>query len=287
MDCTYDYQRTYTLFSSFGLQLLIRVSGLMMLLTGSVAQAADFEMLVDIRRGADMYHQQRFANAEAIFYPVYQQMQKKQHKDLERYAMVLDFLAQSRSLQGKSEGVVELMEERLLVAATLFENEPHRVAPMRAGVAEAYFRAGRSEEAKKMAELAIAEFEHWGDDALGHLKLAEANIERYRNGEFDAAELPDDLSDFYSSCDSISAGDSAKVAREKMRPFVELEVDFKPDGFWGMMFEIALQGKDGKARDGDNFRRIYVPGTDQVLLKELCVIDQSNGLVVSADNSVD
>ena len=259
----------------------------------STVQAADservdvFSQLMEMRKGANFFHEKRYSDAEQVFDKIYLDLQGSDSNDLKRLSTVLNFLAQSKSFTGKNNEALVLLKERLKVEEKIYGPGNPATAPSKLGLAEAYFRNDQSWKALELTQAAIVGLELLGDEEAEHLALAQNNLERYAAQEFDASNLPHDLSEFYTHCESIIAGDNEFAVDTKMQNFLELDVDFKPEGFWGSMFEIAASGRDGKARSGSNYRRIFLPGSDESLRNDLCVVDQKSGEVVSADNSLE
>ena len=259
----------------------------------STAQADDservdvFSQLIEMRKGADLFHEKRYSDAEQVFEKVYLDLQSSDSNDLERLSTVLNFLAQSKSFTGKNNEALVLLKERLKVEQQIYGPESPATAPSKLGLAEAYFRNDQSWKALELTQDAIVGLDILGEEEAEHLALAQNNLKRYAEQDFDASNLPHDLSEFYTHCESIIAGDNEYAVDTKMQSFVEVDVDFKPEGFWATMFEIAASGRDGKARSGSNYRRIFLPGSDESLRNDLCVVDQKSGEVVSADNSLE
>ena len=157
-----------------------------------------------------------------------------------------------------------------------------------AAVAEARYRAGDLEGASETVAAAIDGLTKHADKDSEYLELAQKNREKYGNGgAFSDSNLPVDLSEFYTRCESIIPGEDEDSVTMKMGAFSELGVDYKPEGFWAAMFEIAVMGPDGDAREGKNYRRIFLPSADESLRQELCVVDQRSGIVTSAEDSLE
>jgi len=246
-----------------------------------------FSQLIEMRKGANLFHEKRYSDAEEVFDKIYLDLQRSDSNDLDRLSTVLNFLAQSKSFTGKNNEALVLLKERLRVEEKIYGPENPATAPSKLGLAEAYFRNDQNWKALELTQVAIVGLELLGDEEAEHLALAQKNLKRYAEQEFDASNLPHDLSEFYTHCESIIAGDNEYAVDAKMQNFVELDVDFKPEGFWGTMFEIAASGRDGKARSGSNYRRIFLPGPEESLRNDICVVDQKSGEVVSADNSLE
>ena len=246
-----------------------------------------FKQLIDMRHGAALFHKARFSDAEEFFEQLYLVQKDEQPVKLHRFSTTLNFLAQSKSFLGKSEEALKLMQERLAVARKIYGDTSPELGPFQSGLAEAYFRNYMSEDALTLLPIAIANMEKLGDEHAQHLALAAANVERYKTTTYDPTNLPVDLSEFYSFCESIIRGDTEFAVDKKMDKFVEFNVDFNPTGYWATLFEIAANGRDGNARSGENHRRIFLPTQDESMRKEVCVVDQQSGVVISADNDLE
>jgi len=246
-----------------------------------------FKQLIDMRHGAALFHKARFSDAEVFFEQLYVLQKDEQPLKLHRFSTTLNFLAQSKSFLGKNEEALQLMQERLAVAEKIFGSTSPELGPFQSGLAEAYFRNYMTDDALALLPSAIANMQKLGSEHAQHLALAVANMERYQTTTYDPTNLPVDLSEFYSFCESIIRGDSEFAVDKKMDKFVELNVDFNPTGYWETLFEIAANGRDGNARSGENYRRIFLPAQDESMRKEVCVVDQQSGVVISADNDLE
>jgi len=256
------------------------------LVTSTQARADVFKQLTEIRHGAKLFHQDRYQDTVDVFEPIFESLSAEEPRDLHRTLTVVNFLAQSHSFLGNDVRALVLMQERVSVARELHGENSSEFAATLAGLAEAYYRSGDVQKAKRYVDEAISGLSVH-DEEGEYLELAKQNLKKYSKGPFDDSQLPTDLSNFYSRCESIKPGDNEFSVDRAMTQFVELDVDYKPEGFWGAMFEVAAQGPDGKARQGDNYRRIFLPSTNEELHQELCVVDQRSGVVVNADNSLD
>lgn len=246
-----------------------------------------FKQLIDMRHGAELFHKGRFSDAEVFFEELYALQKDEEPIKLVRLSTTINFLAQSKSFIGKSEEALQLMSERLVIAEKIYGKTSPELGPFQSGLAEAYFRNFRADDALEMVKLAVDSMAKLGEEHAQHLALATANIERYQTTTYDPTNLPADLSEFYNFCESIISGDTEFAVDKKMDKFVELNVDFNPTGYWGSLFEIAANGRDGDARSGENYRRIFLPTQDESMRSDVCVVDQKSGVVISADNDLE
>ncbi len=271
--------------------LVVRNIALLCLLLAPVvsvdASEDVFAQLIEMRQAADLFHKKRYKDSVEAFDLIYQDLHAEDERDLNRLSTVLNFLAQGRSFLGQHAATLELMNERLSIAKEMFGEKSEEYSSILAAVAEAHFRNGDTETAKSVITLAIQGLEKNAQEDSDYLGLARINLEKYSNGNFDEASLPVDLSEFYSRCESIIPGESEDSVSLKMSSFLELGVDYQPQDFWAAMFEIAAMGPDGTAREGNNYRRIFIPGDAETVRADVCVVDQHSGIVVSAENSLE
>jgi len=164
----------------------------------STAQAANtervdvFAQLIEMRRGATLFHEKRYSDAEQVFEKIYLDLQQTDSADLERISTVLNFLAQSKSFTGKNNEALVLLRERLNTDEKIYGIDAPATAPSRVGLAEAYYRIDQSEKALELTRQAIIGLESLGDEHAQHLTLAQNNLKRYTK-KFDASNLPHDL----------------------------------------------------------------------------------------------
>lgn len=252
-------------------------------------QASDdvFGQLIEMRLAANLFHQKRYQDSVDAFEPIYRDLQAEDNRNLKNISNVLNFLAQGKSFLGQHAETLELMKERLSIAKQMFGEQSEEYSSVMAALAEARYRDGDTAGARKTILVAIEGLEKNAAEDSEYLKLARINLEKYENRQFDDADLPVDLSEFYSRCESIIPGENEDSVSMKMGSFVELGIDYHPEDFWAAMFEIAAMGPDGDAREGNNYRRIFIPGTEEVLRVEVCVVDQRSGIVINAENSLE
>ena len=261
----------------------------LLLLPLLTVQASDdvFGQLIEMRQAANLFHQKRYKDSVEAFEPIYKDLQAQEPRNLKNISNVLNFLAQGKSFLGLHGETLELMKERLSIADQMFGEQSEEYSSVMAALAEARYRDGDTAGARKTILVAIEGLEANAAKDSDYLQLARINLEKYENGPFDNSDLPVDLSEFYSRCESIIPGENENSVSMKMGSFVELGIDYEPEDFWAAMFEIAAKGPDGTAREGNNYRRIFIPGTEEALRVEVCVVDQRSGIVINAENSLE
>lgn len=259
---------------------------LLMSLSSVRASEAVFGQLVEMRQAANLFHQKRYQDSVDAFEPIYQDLKSQEHQNLHRISSVLNFLAQGKSFLGLHTETLDLMIERLVIAKQMFGEQSEEYSSVQAAVAEARYRSGDTEAARQTILQAIEGLKKHAAKDSEYMELALINLEKYSKGEFEA-DLPADLSEFYSRCESIIPGENENSVSMKMGAFLELGIDYQPEDFWAAMFEIAAMGPDGTAREGNNYRRIFIPSTDEAVRAEVCVVDQRSGIVISAENSLE
>ena len=83
---------------------------------------------------------------------------------LVRLSTTINFLAQSKSFIGKSEEALQLMSERLVVAEKIYGKTSPELGPFQSGLAEAYFRNFRADDALEMVKLAVDSMAKLGEE---------------------------------------------------------------------------------------------------------------------------
>ena len=288
MSSTLKAQHGYVAISrSNWLTRLITASLLFAVLLAGQASADTIRALVDLRTAKALFEQNRFSDADRLLKEVYTTLHPTANLDPERFIQVLDLVGQTKSSLGQHAEVVILMQERLQLAMFHYGDDSDEMAPAMAGLAEAFYRAGDNRRAIQFANEARFRFVAAGSAPDDYLELVENNLNKYRLRRFENAELPVDLSEFYTRCEAIRRGSLPSDVDMIMERFVEVGVDFHPDGFWGQMYQIAAMGPKGNLRSGAKYRRLFLPAADDATRTNLCVVDQTNGRVVSAESTID
>ncbi|MBX2882409.1 MAG: tetratricopeptide repeat protein [Granulosicoccus sp.] len=240
-----------------------------------------FDLPLKIHQAERYLENQRFRDADYLLSAVYDTMNQVQEPRTDRFIRVLEKLAQSRSQQGKHETVLPLLQQQHQLIADNFSDHSYVYASSLSRLAEAHYREGAAEKAIEIAQKALAIYRKLRPIPADAVKLLRSNLAQYQIAPFSAAFLPLDLSEFYTRCEQLADPAFAVRAEEYMLGFVEVGVDFEPVGPWKKIFH-ALKYGDVEQFEGDAERRLFVPDQSISMLDEICIVEESSGVVVNA-----
>lgn len=229
--------------------------------------------------GYQYFKQDRFANSESQFQELLEQLKEQNLTDQPVYYYMIEYLALSKSEQGKTDGVSSLFEERLEISKKQFGEESYTTANNHMSLAESYYRDGKQQQALDELDIAERLYNSQSSKDQNRLNYLKKNRQEYTQ-PFDGKKLPYDLSGFYTACDSIQLDEEYSSAKLKMNEFVEVGVDYKPEGMWAEIFSSAklLSVKEPSEYDK---RVVFIPEAIDSVKDEWCVIYKKSEKVVS------
>lgn len=244
-----------------------------------VANALDIE--ATFKKGVIYFQANRYNDSENELTTLVNHLEKNRNVDLPAYYYAILYLALSKSEQGKTDGVSELFLKRIQIGKKQFGPNSLDTANNLMSLAETMFREGRSEEALKLLDQVETIYKEIEPAPVQGIEFLAKNRMEYTSGPFDKEKLPFDLSDFYSSCESIVVSKPFEHARSRMRSFVEVGVNYKPEGMWADIFNSANLLNIGSLPKYES-RHIFIPKPHVSMRDEWCVVFVNRGLTVAA-----
>lgn len=231
---------------------------------------------------ADTYlEDQRFRDADHLLTSVYESMLENADSQTDRFMRVLKMLAQSRSQQGLHDDVYELLHQQHRLVSENYSPSGYVYASSLSRLAEARYREGNTEAAIELGRQALSIYRALRPVPADALKVLSANLAQYKIAPFSSAFLPLDLSDFYTRCEQLANPAFAVSADDYMLGFVEVGVDFEAIGPWKILYN-NLKYPSVEDYEGDAERRLFIPDQSLNMLNEICIVEESNGVVINA-----
>lgn len=245
-----------------------------------------FSVPLKIRQANIYLENQRFRDADRLLTSIYASTINTSQERPDRARTVLEMLAQSRSQQGLHETAYALQHQLHQLIAANFSDQGYVYAGSLSRLAEARYREGNVDQAIELAQQAIEIFRALRPVPAESLRVARTNLAQYQIAPFSSAFLPLDLSDFYTRCEQLADPTFASSVDEIMHGYVEVGVDFEPIGPWKIYFN-SLKYPSVEKYEGNAERRIYIPKQSNSMMDEVCVIEESDGIVINAMSIID
>ena len=219
--------------------------------------------------GLDLYEDSRYQNAETALLEL---LKSSAFRRLDRSQQALAYahIAYSKIKRGEEKASISYIDKALAQAKREFGKQSLPYLDHLRTKAIALYWSGDRRNAFRTVEDVLAILERMeGDyrDEKGRIKLLEGDM---RKSNLDENELPLDLSDFYTACESIDDNQYLAKAGMVMKDYKLIGKDIKPDYKKSQYFKNTyLKHARESSKDRKN-RMIYVPDKDH--LDEWCVI---------------
>jgi len=254
----------------------------LLLVLATVAAHADvFTLPLKLRQANEYLDNDRFRAAETLLATVYDSVHERLSEHPDQSIRLLGLLAKARSQQGKFDTVADLLLTQHRLIAANYSHTGYVYASSLARIAEAHYRDRQKYDAIDFSQRAIAIYQRLNPVPQESLDLISRNLAQYRIAPFSRAFLPRDLSDFYARCERLQQSKDRVTADQTMSAFVEVGVDYVPQGRWVPYF-YALKYPNLKAFEGKSERRIFIPDQSHALRDEICIVEEVNGIVINA-----
>lgn len=253
---------------------------------GFTAKADTFELMLDLRHAQSLYDHGRYKDSTVAFDNLHWKMKPVTKAQIDTYLVVLDYLARSISQRGLTHRVTALMRERHGLIQQFYDDRGYLHATSLARLAESTYRDGDRESAIELTNSAIHTYQRLYPVPQAELDLARKNIAQYKVADFSAARLPRDLSDFYSNCEQLREVTDPAYADTLMSEFIEIGVDYVPEGEWREFFD-AIKYPAVQSYQAGSERRVFIPDTTDTMMDELCFVSIEGGNIVSVESFVE
>ena len=252
---------------------------ILLVLTPLVALGSEIENLY--KNGLNYFNANRYYSAEGQLSQLVKVLKDNNQTDQPVYYYAIKLLALSQSEQGKNRDASSLFIEHLEIGNKQFGINSYNSGNSLMALAESYYREGNKALALKTLLKAENLYKKLDPKYHDRLEFLRANREEYLQGPFNSSKLPFDLSYFYLACESIPLNKEYSLTKAAMQEFIEVGVDYKPEGVWVDIFSNAKLTGVGSALEHDK-RVIYIPKDIDVLKDEWCVVYTKAGITVSA-----
>lgn len=233
----------------------------------SYAQSSDPTAVLDY--GLDLFDDKRYQNAEDALRKL-ERMTSFRRLDNSQQSLVYSHIAYSKINRGQEKDSLPYIDKAMRSTKREFGEQSLRYLQHMETKAIALYWADQRRKAARVGEDMLYILERMGDDYRSEQREVRRMIAAMRKVELEEGELPLDLSDFYSDCESIDRSMSLSKMRAVMNEHQLVGSDFKPDYKQAQYFKNAyLKNARESSKDRRN-RLIYIPDEDHQ--EDWCVI---------------
>lgn len=235
--------------------------------------------------GLDLFDDNRYRNAETALLNLLLDSSFRRLDGSQR-TLVYSHIAYSMLNRGKERASIPYIDKALTQTKREFgENSLPYIGHLRTK-ALAYYWSDDRRKAVRIGESIIDKLERMDGDYRDELYSIRQMVSNMRKVNLEEGELPMDLSDFYTACESID--DETYLARVDsiMSDYKQIGRDIKPDHKQARYFKNTyLKNARESSRDRKT-RIIYVPDEDH--LDDWCVVypdsKRIDRVIISASN---
>jgi len=226
--------------------------------------------------GFDLYEDSRFENAETALLELLESSAFRR-LDNSQQALAYAHIAYSKINRGEEKTSISYIDKALAHAKREFGKQSLPYLSHLRTKAIALYWSGDRRKAFRTAEDMLDILERMEGDYRDEKGRIKALIGDMRKSDVDENELPLDLSDFYTDCESIDDGQFLAKTGIVMNDYKLIGKDIKPDYKQSQYFKNAYKKHARESSQDRKNRLIYVLDEDH--LDEWCVIYPDKKLI--------
>jgi len=227
--------------------------------------------------GIELFDDRRYLNAEEALLELTTSSTFRR-LDAAQKAIVFSHIAYSKMNRGKDYESVQYTDEALKQTKIEFgERSLNYVGHMRTKAVALYW-SNKQREATRVARDMEYILERMGrDDYAEEIATVQSMISKLSRANSRDTELPTDLSEFYTDCESIQPDTSITKANGIMNDYLLVGDDYKPDYKLSQFFKNSHLVKARESSSDRRNRLVYI--VDKEHVKDWCVV-YPNGKMV-------
>jgi len=211
----------------------------------------------------------RFSNAEIPL------RKAVEHRDASRLSMqtklqLTGLLESSLMYQNKYKEVHEVLSGKLDIMEASGMKPSFDYATSMLNVAESLFYMGQKRKAIETTQSSIAMMKSLPKVNTQVIAFAEANIAQYKANRVQAEPIYKDLSEFFTLCESISAGTPIRKVQQMFSNNLEVGRNYAPKGIMSEIFATAIPAGFNKDSFGNMQRTIFIPDANHA--SDWCIV---------------
>ena len=220
-------------------------------------------------KGLDQFEDHRYKNAENTLLELAGDSAFRR-LDYSQRSLVYSHIAYSKINRGKELESIPYLDKALSVTRRESGERSMPYLDHMRSKSIALYWADKRRDAIRVGENMLGILERMGDDYRDEHAQVRRLITRMKKIDLEEGELPEDLSDFYTDCESIEKLDSLTRVNSIMNDYLLVGTDFTPGYKQASYFKNAYLKHARESSQDRRTRIIYVP--DKQHLDFWCVI---------------
>ena len=240
------------------------------------AHAGRLDPTASLDHGLDLYDDKRYENAETALMDLLKSSAFRR-LDSSQQALAYSHIAYSKINRGKEKESLSYIDKALALSKREFgERSLPYLGHLRTKVIAQYWSDDRR-NAMRTAENILAILERMDGDFRDEEEHVETLMADMRRSRLEEEELPVDLSEFYTACESIDDEKYLAKAGMIMKDYKLVGKDIRPDYKQSLYFKNAYIKHARESSKDRKSRMIYIP--DDEHMKDWCVIYPEKKLI--------
>ena len=219
--------------------------------------------------GFDLFDDHRFKNAETALLELASSSAFRR-LDYSQRSLAYAHIAYSKINRGKERESLAYIDKALALTEIEFGERSLLYLDHLETKAKALYWADKRRNAVRTGRTMLKILERMGEDYRDEHAQVRSFVSLMQKVELEEGELPVDLSDFYTDCESIEELDYLTKAHSRMNEHLLVGSDYKPSHKQAQYFKNTYLKNVRESSNDRRTRQIYVPDTQH--LKDWCVI---------------
>lgn len=235
----------------------------------TVSIAVSTDPTVQLDYGLDLYDDQRYKNTETALINLVNSSSFRR-LDNSQKALAYSHIAYSKLNRGKEKQSLPYIEKALVVTKREFGERSLPYVNHLRTKALAFYWSNNRRKAVRTGESILKIIERMDGDYRDEQAEIRYMIAQMRKVNLEEDEIPKDLSDFYTACESINSTRYLAKVDSIMHKYTLIGKDFKPDYKQSRFFKNTYLQHARESSTERRSRIIYVPDAEH--LKDWCVV---------------
>ena len=219
--------------------------------------------------GFDLFDDRRYKNAETALLELASSSAFRR-LDFSQRSLAYAHIAYSKINRGKERESLAYIDKALALTEREFGERSLLYLDHLKTKAKALYWADKRRDAVRTGRTMLKILERMGEDYRDEHAQVRSFVALMQKVELEEGELPVDLSDFYTDCESIEELDYLTKAHSRMNEHLLVGSDYKPSRKQAQFFKNTYLKNVRESSNDRKTRQIYVPDTQY--LNDWCVI---------------
>ena len=240
------------------------------------AHAGRLDPTASLDHGLDLYDDKRYENAETALMELLKSSAFRR-LDSSQQALAYSHIAYSKINRGKEKESLMYIDKALAQTKREFGERSMRYIDHLKTKALALYWADQRHKAVRIGEKILTILERMDGDYRDEKRAFRYMISNMQKVNLEEGDLPVDLSDFYTDCESITSANYLAKVDSIMNDYQLIGRDFKPNNKQSQYFKNTYIKHARESSKDRRSRIIFVP--DDQHLEDWCVIYPDKNMV--------